>query len=204
MFAKIRTSHLQHKEGSMLATVKGDSGFTKSLTLLMSKDVMNVMLQVPIARSISDGYPELRQPIENICRTVPLEDDPSFSLSFSLGNLRLKLAMLKVDHGTPSNSVDLHSHFPPCVLLTGGGNHPSYVSRHSFTRQIPHLRNDTCLDKHLRNSSGVERTLSVTTNPQDGAVGQASVHPHPAAAAHYEEATVPEQQAWVCILDFYG
>lgn len=42
----------------------------------------------------------------------------------------------------------------------------------------------------MRDGSGIERSLPFASNAQDGAVGEASVYPHPAATAVHEAAAV--------------
>lgn len=43
----------------------------------------------------------------------------------------------------------------------------------------------------MRDGSGSKRPLPVATNTQNGAVGEASFHPHPASASRDAAATVP-------------
>ena len=43
----------------------------------------------------------------------------------------------------------------------------------------------------MRNSRGAKRALPFASNPQDGALGEAGIHSHPAEASHNEASTVP-------------
>ena len=51
--------------------------------------------------------------------------------------------------------------------------------------------------QHLRDGGRVECALPVAADAQDGAVGQAGLHPHPAALPLHEEAALPGRQAQV-------
>ena len=42
----------------------------------------------------------------------------------------------------------------------------------------------------MRNSCGAKCPLSFSSNPQDGTVGQAGIHSHPAKTSHHEKATI--------------
>ena len=44
--------------------------------------------------------------------------------------------------------------------------------------------------QYMRNSCGAKRALPFSSNPQDGAMGEAGIHSHPAEAAHNEASTV--------------
>ena len=46
------------------------------------------------------------------------------------------------------------------------------------------------LFQYMRNSCGAKRALPFSSNPQDGAMGEAGIHSHPDKAAHYEASTV--------------
>ena len=46
------------------------------------------------------------------------------------------------------------------------------------------------LFQYMRNSCGAKRALPFSSNPQDGAMGEAGIHSHPAEAAHNEASTV--------------
>lgn len=43
----------------------------------------------------------------------------------------------------------------------------------------------------MRNSCGAKRPLPFSSNPQDGPMGEAGIHSHPAEASDYEASTVP-------------
>ena len=45
--------------------------------------------------------------------------------------------------------------------------------------------------QHRGDRGGAERALPLAADAQDGAVGEEGLHPHPAEAAHHEEAAVP-------------
>ena len=51
--------------------------------------------------------------------------------------------------------------------------------------------------QHRGDGGGAERALPLAADAQDGAVGEEGLHPHPAEAAHHEEAAVPARQAHV-------
>ena len=42
----------------------------------------------------------------------------------------------------------------------------------------------------MRNSRGAKCALSLSSNPQDGAMGEAGIHSHPAQASDYEASTI--------------
>ena len=42
----------------------------------------------------------------------------------------------------------------------------------------------------MRNSCGAKRALSLSSNPQDGPLGEAGIHTHPAQAFDYEASTI--------------
>ena len=46
------------------------------------------------------------------------------------------------------------------------------------------------LFQYMRNSCGAKRALPFSSNPQDGAMGEAGIHSHPAEAAHNEASIV--------------
>ncbi|KAK4300988.1 hypothetical protein Pmani_026860, partial [Petrolisthes manimaculis] len=96
-----------------------------------------------------------------------------------------------------SNVKHLNPHLPPRVFLTGGGDYPSHLTGRALTRQVPYIRHDTRLYQYMCDGIGVERTLPLTTDPQDGAVGKEGVHTHPSSATHHEETPVPAQQTQV-------
>ena len=51
----------------------------------------------------------------------------------------------------------------------------------------------------MRDRGGAKRPLPFSTNPQDGAVGQAGIHSHPAQTPHHEEAAISARQTHVRI-----
>ena len=57
--------------------------------------------------------------------------------------------------------------------------------------------------QYMRDRGGAKRPLPFSSNPQDGAVGQAGIHSHPAQTPHHEEATISARQAHVRIRIFY-
>ena len=42
----------------------------------------------------------------------------------------------------------------------------------------------------MRNSRGAKCALSFSSNPQDGPMGEAGIHSHPAQASDYEASTI--------------
>lgn len=44
--------------------------------------------------------------------------------------------------------------------------------------------------QYMRNRCGAKRALPIASNPQDGAVGEAGIHSHPAQASDHEAASV--------------
>ena len=46
----------------------------------------------------------------------------------------------------------------------------------------------------MRDSGGAKRPLSFSSNPQDGAVGQAGLHSHPAQTSDHEATTISARQ----------
>ena len=49
----------------------------------------------------------------------------------------------------------------------------------------------------MRNSCGAKRALPFSSNPQDGAMGEAGIHSHPAEASDNEASTVSPRQTYV-------
>ena len=49
----------------------------------------------------------------------------------------------------------------------------------------------------MRNSRGAKRALPFSSNPQDGAMGEAGIHSHPAEASDNEASTVSPRQTYV-------
>ena len=49
----------------------------------------------------------------------------------------------------------------------------------------------------MRNSRGAKCALSLSSNPQDGPMGEAGIHSHPAQASDNEASTVSARQAHV-------
>ncbi len=49
----------------------------------------------------------------------------------------------------------------------------------------------------MRNCCGAKRALPFSSNPQDGAMGEAGIHSHPAEASDHEASTVSTRQAYV-------
>ena len=49
----------------------------------------------------------------------------------------------------------------------------------------------------MRDRGGAKRPLPLAPDAQDGAMGQAGIHTHPAKATHHETAAVPARQAHV-------
>ena len=51
--------------------------------------------------------------------------------------------------------------------------------------------------QYMRNSCGAKCALPFSSNPQDGALGEAGIYSHPAEASHNETSTVSARQAYV-------
>ena len=77
-----------------------------------------------------------------------------------------------------------------CVLPAGCRNYTSDFASGALTRQISHIRHDTRLNKYLCDRRGAQRSFSVSSNAQNGPVGQASIHTHPSQTAHHEAASI--------------
>lgn len=54
-----------------------------------------------------------------------------------------------------------------------------------------------CCYQYLRDGGSTERALPVAADAHDGAVGQARLHPHPAAPAGHAQTPLPDGQAQV-------
>ena len=53
----------------------------------------------------------------------------------------------------------------------------------------------------MRNSRGAKCALSLSSNPQDGPMGEAGIHSHPAQASDHEATTISAGQAHVMDFD---
>ena len=51
--------------------------------------------------------------------------------------------------------------------------------------------------QYMRNSRGAKCALSLSSNPQDGPMGKAGIHSHPAQASNHEATTISAGQAHV-------